>query len=48
MKRVEIEAYFYVLIAATFWGLSGAVAKNLFNAGISPLRLGHVHDYKNN
>jgi drug/metabolite transporter (DMT)-like permease len=39
MKRVEIEAYFYILCAATFWGLSGAVAKSLFNAGISPLRL---------
>jgi drug/metabolite transporter (DMT)-like permease len=39
MKRVEIEAYLYVLLAATFWGVSGAVAKYLFNSGISPLDL---------
>lgn len=39
MKRTEIEAYLYILGAATFWGFSGAVAKYLFNAGISPLRL---------
>ena len=39
MKRVEIEAYTYVLVGATFWGFSGVVAKYLLNTGISPLRL---------
>lgn len=39
MKKAEIEAYFYILIGATFWGFSGVVAKYLFNTGISPMRL---------
>jgi drug/metabolite transporter (DMT)-like permease len=40
MKRTEIEAYLYILVASTFWGLSGVAAKYLFNQnGISPLRL---------
>lgn len=42
MKRVEIEAYLYVLIASALWGFSGAVAKYLFNTGISPLKLVQV------
>src|SRR4030067_3019183 len=39
MKRIEMVAYLYILVAATFWGFSGVVAKYLFNTGISPLRL---------
>ena len=42
MKKKEIEAYLYVLIATTLWGFSGVVAKHLFNTGISPLRLVQV------
>jgi drug/metabolite transporter, DME family len=39
MRRIEIEAYLFIFIASTLWGFSGVVAKYLFNAGISPLRL---------
>lgn len=39
MKETEVQAYLYILIASTLWGLSGTVAKYLFNNGISPLRL---------
>jgi len=42
MKKAEIDAYLYVLIATTLWGFSGVVAKHLFDTGISPGRLVQV------
>jgi len=42
MKKTDVEAYFYVIAASTFWGFSGAVAKHLFNTGIPPLKLVQV------
>jgi drug/metabolite transporter (DMT)-like permease len=42
MKETEVRAYLYILIASTLWGLSGTVAKYLFNTGISPLQLVQV------
>ncbi len=38
MKR-EIHGYLYVLIGATLWGISSAVAKSLFNIGLPPAEL---------
>ncbi len=39
MNRDESCGYAYILIGATLWGVSGAVAKSLFNIGISPAEL---------
>ena len=38
MKRIEIEAYIYILVGATLWSFSGVVARYLFNIGTSPLK----------
>jgi drug/metabolite transporter (DMT)-like permease len=42
MKMDEFSGYAYILIGATLWGVSGAVAKSLFNIGISPAELVHI------
>jgi drug/metabolite transporter (DMT)-like permease len=39
MNRDEFRGYVYILIGATLWGVSGAVAKSLFNIGIAPAEL---------
>jgi len=33
------RGYFYVILAALLWGVSGSSSKFLFNAGISPYQL---------
>ncbi|MGZ3535452.1 MAG: EamA family transporter, partial [Thermodesulfobacteriota bacterium] len=38
----KFRGYIYILIGATLWGVSGAVAKSLFNIGISPAELVHI------
>ena len=42
MKMDEFRGYGYILIGATLWGVSGAIAKSLFNIGISPAELVHI------
>ncbi len=42
MNQYEFRGYAYILIGATLWGVSGAVAKSLFNIGISPAELVQV------
>ena len=42
MKMDKFRGYIYILIGATLWGVSGAVAKSLFNIGISPAELVHI------
>ena len=39
MKKSEIHGYLYILIGATFWGVSSVVAKSLFNTGLPPIEL---------
>jgi drug/metabolite transporter (DMT)-like permease len=39
MKKSEIHGYLYILIGATLWGISGVVAKSLFNIGLPPVEL---------
>jgi len=39
MKKSEIHGYLYILIGATLWGISGVVAKSLFNIGLPPIEL---------
>jgi drug/metabolite transporter (DMT)-like permease len=39
MKKSEIYGYVYILIGATLWGVSGVVAKSLFNIGLPPVEL---------
>jgi drug/metabolite transporter (DMT)-like permease len=39
MGKNEIYGYLYVLIGATLWGISGVVAKSLFNIGLPPVEL---------
>jgi drug/metabolite transporter (DMT)-like permease len=38
----KFHGHLYILFGATLWGVSGAVAKSLFNIGISPAELVHV------
>ena len=42
MRKNKIRGYLYVLIGTTLWGVSSAVAKSLFNIGISPAELVHI------
>ena len=42
MSKNEIRGYLYILIGATLWGVSSAVAKSLFKIGISPAELVHI------
>jgi drug/metabolite transporter (DMT)-like permease len=39
VKKSEIYGYVYVLIGSTLWGVSGVVAKSLFNIGLPPVEL---------
>jgi drug/metabolite transporter (DMT)-like permease len=36
MKKTEIHGYFHILVGSTLWGVSGVVAKALFNIGFPP------------